>query len=161
MRRLTLSVRACTETMGLLVAMAWADGHLDEEERDGLHDAAKTLNLPRELRERLESFADDKLTVADVKLDTLKGVERDFAYVCAAWMANVARGIDDSEIAMLDEVAAALDIDEARQGELAGLALDLPVPEPGQSWAQGIRGLFSAVRAKVERSDEPVEVDIG
>jgi uncharacterized membrane protein YebE (DUF533 family) len=145
--------------MGLLVAMAWADGQLDEEERVGLHDAAQTLNLPKELRERMESFAEKKLSVDDVKLDLLKGIERDFAYVASAWMANVAHGLDDSEIAMLEEIGQRLGLDEARQGELAGMALDLAAPEAGESWSQGIRQLFSAIRTKVERTVEEVQVD--
>jgi len=40
-------VQACVETLAMLVAMAWADGHLDETERAGVLAAAASSTCPR------------------------------------------------------------------------------------------------------------------
>lgn len=160
-RRLTISVSACTETMALLVAMAWADGKLDDEEQEGIRDAAKTLNLPKELRDRLEGYMEEAPPLTDLKLGTMGVREREFAFVASAWMADVAEGIVEDEQALLDDIAAELDISEERQEELTKLALDLEPPAEGETWSQGIEQLFRAIRAKVEPVDdgEPVEVE--
>jgi hypothetical protein len=159
-RRLTISVRACSETMGLLLAMAWADGKLQEEKK-GIRDAAATLNLPKELREQLEKRMASAAPIAEMKLEALPTREREFAYVASAWMANVAAGIDDREEALLKTIGAKLGLSDGRQGELAGLALDLPPPAEGETWAEGLASLLRAIPAKVERTDEEIQVEFG
>lgn len=160
MRRLTISVRACTETLALLVAMAWADGKLDDEERDGIRDAAQTLNLPKDLRDRLERYMKESPPLDELQLRTMGRKEREFAFVASAWMANVAEGIVDEEQALLNDIAAEVEIDEERQEQLTRLALELDPPPEGESWSTGIQQLFRAIATKVEPSEdgEPVEV---
>ena len=36
MKRLTIGADACTETLALLITMAWADGRLDDTEKQGV-----------------------------------------------------------------------------------------------------------------------------
>ena len=45
MKRLTISADACTETLALLIAMAWADGRLDDKEKEGVRAASEVFNL--------------------------------------------------------------------------------------------------------------------
>jgi hypothetical protein len=158
-RRLTISVRACTETMGLLLSMAWADGKLQPEEKEGIRDAAATLNLPKEFRERLEKMLAIAPPIDELRLEALPPREREFAFMASAWMANVAAGIDEREEALLKAIGERLGLSDQRQGELAGLALDLPPPLEGESWSEGLATLLRAIPAKVEPTDEPVEVD--
>jgi uncharacterized membrane protein YebE (DUF533 family) len=157
-KRLTISVRACTETLALLVAMAWADGTLDKKEKDGIRDAADTLNLPKELRERLEGYMEEAPPLDDLKLGTMGLREREFAYVASAWMAWISEGIVEDEQALLNDIADELEIDEARQAELAEIATSLRRPLPGESWSKGIERLFRAIVTKVEAADEDSEV---
>jgi uncharacterized membrane protein YebE (DUF533 family) len=145
--------------MGLLLAMAWADGTLQDEEKRGIRDAASTLNLPKEFRERLEKLMLQAPPLGEMKLDELTTREREFAFVASAWMANVAAGIDEREEALLRGIGDKLGLSEARQGDLAGLALDLPPPVEGESWSDGLVQLFKAIPAKVEPSEEGAEVD--
>src|SRR5581483_5235056 len=56
MKRLTIGVGACTEILALLIAIAWADDELKDEEKEGVRGAAVVLNLPKELRDRLEAM---------------------------------------------------------------------------------------------------------
>lgn len=158
MRRLTISVRACTETMGLLLAMAWADGKLQDEEKQGIRDAASTLNLPKEFRERLETLMQKAPLIGEMKLETLLTREKEFAFVASAWMASVAAGIDEREEALLKAIGDKLGLSDARQGELAGVAIDLAPPIEGESWSDGLVQLFKAIPAKVAPADEETEV---
>ena len=160
MRRLTISVGACTETMALLVAMAWADGKLDDEEQEGIRAAAKTLNLPKELRDRLDHYMEEAPPLDDLKLGSMGLREREFAYVASAWMANVAEGIVEDEQALLNDIAAELDIAEQRQDELTAMAQELEPPAEGECWSSGIRELFKAIRAKVEPAKEGETVEV-
>jgi uncharacterized membrane protein YebE (DUF533 family) len=148
-RRLTISVRACTETLALLVAMAWADGNLDDDEREGIRDAAKTLNLPKELRDRLERYMEEAPPLDELELGAMSKREQEFAFVASAWLANLSEGIVDEEQELLDEIAAEVELDEARQDELTSLATELDPPAAGESWAKAIQQLFSAIAAKV------------
>ena len=159
MRRLTISVRACSETMGLLVAMAWADGKLQEAEKEGLRDAGKTLNLPKELRDRLETFMEKAVSLKELNLEPLSGREKEFAYVASIWMARVADGIDAKERALLRDIGEALKISDQRQTELMKLATQLRVPPKGEGWTQSIEQLFRAIPATVESAKGDVEVD--
>lgn len=160
MRRLTISVRACTETLALLVAMAWADGKLDDEEREGIRDAAKTLNLPKDLRDRLERYMKETPPLDELKLSTMGRREREFAFVASAWLANLSEGIVEEEQGLLNEIGAEVDIDESRQQELTRLALELDPPAKGESWSKGVRTLFQAIANKVEPSADGEQAEV-
>ncbi|MBW2454751.1 MAG: TerB family tellurite resistance protein [Deltaproteobacteria bacterium] len=104
MRRLTIGVAACTEVMGLLVTMAWADGELQDEEIAGIRSAADTLNLSQELRDRLEGYIEEAPLPSDLSLDTLSKRDAEFAYVAAAWLARVDDSVEEEEWDLLAEI---------------------------------------------------------
>lgn len=159
MKRLTIGIQACTETMGLLVAMAWADGNLDDEEREGIRAAATTFNLKKDLRDRLETFMDKARPISELELGELVGRDAEFAYVASAWMARIYEGIHEKEESLLDEIGKALKIGDERAEELKKLATDLSAPKDGETWSKGIAKLFKAIPAVVELSDEDIEAD--
>ncbi len=156
MRRLTIGVAACTEAMGLLVAMAWADGELQDEEKVGIRTAADTLNLSQELRDRLEGFMEEAPPLRDLKLAELAPQDAEFAYVAAAWLARVDDSVEEEEWDLLAEIGELLEMDIDRREELTKFALDLEPPGEGESWASGIVALFKAIVTMVE--DDEVEV---
>lgn len=158
MKRLTISVHACTDTLALLVAMAWADGTLDDQEKDGIRDAAQTLNLPKEVRSQLEGFMEEAPPLDELKLGSMGVREREFALVASAWMAWISEGIVDDEQALLNDIAAELDIPQDRQDELQEIATGLSRPPSGESWATGIRELFKAIATKVDPGSEDIEI---
>jgi len=156
-RRLTIGVAACTEVMGLLVTMAWADGELKDEEIAGIRSAADTLNLNQEMRDRLEGFMADAPMPGDLSLDTLSKRDAEFAYVAAAWLARVDDSVDEEEWDLLAEIGDVFEMDIDRREELTQYAMELPAPPDGESWSSGIVELFRTIVSTVE--EEAVAVD--
>ncbi len=156
MRRLTIGVAACTEVMGLLVTMAWADGELQDEEKTGIRAAADTLNLTQELRDRLEGFMEEAPLPSDLALDTLSKRDAEFAYVAAAWLARVDESVEEEEWDLLAEMGEVFEMDTNRREELTQLALELDPPGEGETWSSGIVELFKTIVNTVE--DEEVEL---
>jgi tellurite resistance protein len=161
MKRLTISGDACTETLALLIAVAWADGRLDEQERAGVRGAALVLNLTKVLRDRIEQVLVKPVKVSELLLEPLKDHDRAFAYVAAAWMARADGSLDPKERVLLDEIAAALGHSKERQAELEALAQDIPRAAAGERrWSEEITHLFKAIPRKLDPSGD-IELDFG
>jgi hypothetical protein len=160
MKRLTIGVKACTEIMGLLVTMAWADGVLADQEKVGLRAAAKTLNLEQGLRDRLESFMSEDPGLGGLEIDGLSVRDREFAYVASAWMARVDAGVADEEADLLEKVGMLLEVGSDRRKELSKIAAELEPPSDDGSWSDGIVQLFGAILKSIEQVDVEEEIDI-
>lgn len=163
MKRLTIGVKACTEIMGLLVSMAWADGELLDEEKEGLRAAAETLNLEQDLRDRLESFMNEDPGLSGVNTEALTVRDREFAYVACAWMSRVDEGVADEEKDMLQKVGALLEIGADRRSQLEALAAEIDPPKDDESWSSGLVSLFKGIVKSielidVEEADEDIDV---
>jgi uncharacterized membrane protein YebE (DUF533 family) len=151
MKRLTISGTACVETLAVLVAMAWADGRLEESEKAGVLGAAGVLNLTKELRARLNEVLASPVPVEQILFDTLTPKDRAFAYVAAAWMASVDDEVDPKEEELLARIASTLGFSPARKAELERIAKDLePAEEGGRHWASEIERLFRAIPPRLE-----------
>jgi uncharacterized membrane protein YebE (DUF533 family) len=151
MKRLTISGDACTETLALLITMAWADGRLDDQEKDGVRAAAGVFNLTKELRERLDQLLQKPLKVEELLLDTLSARDKAFAFVAAAWLSGVDDEVDDKEKELLDQVSALLKFTPERKAELVQIARDLePLRKGEKSWANEVVALFKAIPARLE-----------
>ena len=164
MKRLTISADACTETLVLLIIMAWADGKLEEREKDGVRGAAEVFNLSKELRGRLDTLLENPLPVDELLFEAMSERERAFAYVAAAWVSGVDNDIDPREKALLERVADLFGFDEARKTELTIIARDLE-PNRGEEikWAEEIARLFKAIPPRLEsgKGEEEFEVTVG
>jgi uncharacterized membrane protein YebE (DUF533 family) len=161
MKRLTISCQACVETLAMLVAMAWADGHLDETERAGVLAAAGILNLSKELRDRVNDLLQKPVPVEQILFDTLSARERAFVYIAAAWMAGVDEEVDPKEEAMLDRAASLMGFSAARKAELGGIARDLEPPaDGGRKWAGELERLFRAIPPRLEEHADLEEVEV-
>jgi uncharacterized membrane protein YebE (DUF533 family) len=159
MKRLTIRVNACTETLSLMIAMAWADGRLDEREKSGVRGAAQVLNLPKEKRERLDSALEKAPKVADLELAGLTAQEKAFAYVAASWMSGVDTTVDPAEKALLDEAAGKLGLAAERRAELEKIARSLePLPEGSTAWGEEVTRLFKAIPVELEEPGGDFEV---
>lgn len=159
MKRLTISVRACTETLGLLIGMAWADGRLDDDEKAGVRGAAEVFNLGKDHRGRVEELLGKAPKLSDAKLDGLSARDRAFAFVATAWMAHVDGRLDPEEEKLLGEIGGKLGLDAARQKQLVETAKKLePLPEGKRSWSAELTRLFKAIPPEVEEIDGDFEV---
>lgn len=159
MQRLTISVHACSETLGLLVRMAWADGRLDDNEKAGVRGAAQVFNLGKDSRDRIDSLLAEAPAADHIHVDRLSTRDRAFAFVAAAWMAHVDGTLDPAEEQMLAEIGSQLDLDDARQTQLIETAKSLePLPEGKRSWSTEITRLFRAIPAELEEINGDFEV---
>ena len=161
MKRLTISGDACTETLALLITMAWADGRLDDVEKESVLEAASVLNLTKELRDRLDQMLEKPMPVEELLVEGLSPRDRAFAFIAAVWMSGVDSEVDEKEKALLDKAAALLEIDAARRTELTQIARDLePIQRGKGSWSKEIITLFKAIPQRLEGGEE-VEVAFG
>lgn len=160
MKRLTISADACTETLALLITMAWADGRLDDKEKEGVRAAAGVFNLHKELRERLDQLLTKPLPVDELLFDPLSDRDKAFAFIAAVWMAGADNKVDPKELATLEKVANLLGFSTDRKKELYQIAKDLePLRRGGKSWTSEITMLFKAIPQKLEGDGkEDVEV---
>lgn len=158
-KRLTISPDACTETLAVLITMAWADGHLDDAEKEGVRAAASVLNLSKELRDRLEQLMVAPLPVDELLFDGISPKDRAFAFVAAAWMSRVDSSVDDKEEALLDQLAVVLGLSDDKKRELALIAEDLaPAEHEKGDWAAEIITIFKSIPHRLEAGDEQFEV---
>lgn len=151
MKRLTISTDACTETLAVLITMAWADGKMDDVEKDGVRAAAGVLNLTKELRDRLDQLMQKPISPEELLFDELSARDKAFAFVAAAWMSGVDDNVDPKEQALLDKLASLLGFSDERKGELVRIARDLePLRRGKKTWASEIITLFKAIPQRLE-----------
>jgi uncharacterized membrane protein YebE (DUF533 family) len=161
MKRLTISGEACIETLALLITMAWADGKLQEHEKEGVRAAASVFNLTKELRARLDQLLEKPIGISELLVDELTPRDKAFAYVAAAWMSGVDGDVHSKEEALLEELASLLGITAERRKELTQIARDLePLRKDKKSWADEIVTLFKAIPARLE-GDGSEDIEVG
>ena len=155
MKRLTIGADACTETLALLITMAWADGRLDDNEKEGVIAASKVFNLTKELRDRIDQILQKPMPVEELLVENLSTRDKAFAYVAAVWMSGVDSEVDDKEKALLEKSAELLGLNAARKAELELLARDLePLDRDAGSWTKEIVALFKAIPQRLEGEGE-------
>jgi uncharacterized membrane protein YebE (DUF533 family) len=162
MKRLTIGIHACTEILAMLITFAWADGKLLDEEKEGVRGAAEVLNLPKDLRGRIEQLIEKPVPLDQLLLDDLSHKDKAFAFVAAAWMTGVDADVDEKEQALLDELAEKLGFGEHHERELLQVARDFAHLRKGKyEWAKDISTLFKSIPARLaDLEDGDVEVVI-
>ena len=155
MKRLTIGADACTETLALLITMAWADGRLDDNEKAGVLAAAEVFNLTKELRDRIDQILLKPMPVEELLVEGLSSRDKAFAFVAAVWMSGVDSQVDEKEQQLLDKAADLLGLDAARKKELVQVARDLEPLRKGEgAWTKEIVSLFKAIPARLEGGGE-------
>ena len=153
MKRLTIGADACTETLALLITMAWADGKLDDAEKDGVRAASEVFNLTKELRERLDQIIEKPMPVDELLVENLSARDKAFAFVAATWMSGVDEDVDPKEQELLDRAASLFGFNDARKNELAQIARDLEHLRKGDAeggWTKELVSLFKAIPSRLE-----------
>lgn len=151
MKRLTISPDACIETLALLITMAWADGKLEDNEKEGVRAASSVLNLTKELRDRLEELMKKPLGLEELLFDGLSARDKAFAYVAAAWLSGVDDDVDPKEQDLLDKLGDLLKLTSERRKELTQIARDLePLRKDKSSWSTELVSLFKAIPQRLE-----------
>jgi uncharacterized membrane protein YebE (DUF533 family) len=159
MRRLTISAHACTETLRLLIAMAWADGRLDDKEKAGVRGAAEVLNLSKEFRDKLDEGLAKAIPVEQILFENLSPRDKSFAYVAAVWMSGVDDNVDEKEKAMVEKIAEELGFGADHKKELDAIAADLAKTGADRKWQDEIVALFKAIPPRLEKV-QPGDVEV-
>ncbi len=160
MRRLTISAHACTETLRLLISMAWADGRLDDNEKAGVRGACNVFNLSKEFRDKLDVALGEPLPFDQLLLGSLNPKDQAFAYVAAVWMATVDNEVDPKEKILLDMVAREFGFNDQHRADLDAIAKALPAtPAGGRRWGDEVVSLFKAIPPRLEQV-QPEEVEV-
>jgi len=151
MKRLTISADACTETLALLITMAWADGRLDDNEKEGVRAASEVFNLTKELRERLDQILQKPMPIDELLVENLSARDKAFAFVAAVWLSGVDEDVDAREQELLDRAADLFGLSADRKKELVQIARDLePLRKGSTSWTKELVTLFKAIPARLE-----------
>ncbi len=163
MKRLTISADACTETLVLLIIMAWADGKLEDREKAGVLAAAQVFNLSKELRGRVDSLLQNPLSVDELLVESLSERDRAFAFVAATWVSGVDDDVDPKEKELLARVAELFGFSAERRQQLTDIARDLELRRGDEvRWAEELERLFRAIPPRLEGAvDGEVEVSLG
>lgn len=159
MRRLTISAHACTETLRLLIAMAWADGKLEDSEKAGVRGAAEVLNLSKDFRDKLDASLAKALPLDQILFDNLSTRDKSFAYVAAVWMMNADENVDDKEKAMVEKIASTFGFADDHKKELDAIAKDLSKTGKDRKWQDEIAALFKAIPPRLEKA-QPGDVEV-
>lgn len=150
MKRLTISGDACVETLALLIAMAWADGKLEDDEKEGIRAAAGVFNLTKELRDRIDQLLERPMPVDELLVEGLSPRDKAFAYVAASWLSGVDQDVDPKEQELLRKAANLLGLSDERCRELGQIASDLTSLRSGKEWETQIVALFRAIPSRLE-----------
>jgi uncharacterized membrane protein YebE (DUF533 family) len=159
MRRLTISAHACTETLRLLIAMAWADGRLDDNEKAGVRGATEVLNLSKDFRDKLDESLAKALPLDQILFEGLSAKDKSFAYVAAVWMMNADENVDDKEKAMVEKIASTFGLADETKKELDAIAKDLSKSGKDRKWQDEIVALFKAIPPRLEKA-QPGDVEV-
>ena len=158
MRRLTISAHACTETLRLLIAMAWADGRLDDKEKAGVRGAAEVLNLSKDFRDKLDASLAKSLPFDEILFEGFAPKDKSFAYIAAVWMSGVDDDVDEKEKALLEKLVKEFGFTPETKTELDAIAKDLAKAGGGRKWGDEIVALFKAIPPRLETAAGDIEV---
>ncbi len=116
-----------------LLAIAWADGTLSEEEMAAARGAAIALGLTHEADSPRSSRP--PIAMSTIGLDQVSKRDADIVFICAAWMALADRIEDPREAQLLEVLQEKLRITNERAQTLKERARDLRRETPATvSW---------------------------
>lgn len=126
-----------------LVAMAWADAHLQREEILAVQAAGRVLHLPEDALDALDAGPPP---IDDIVGADLTDADRRVVYTCAAWLARVDDREDSSEAQLLDALREGFGLADEDARTLRDDAHMLHVTTPSSTpWWQEIELLIERV----------------
>ena len=133
--------------MGFLAA-AWADGRLDDLEREAVLEAAASEGLGDEEMERVRQGTLARVELDDLDFSTLNRTDRLYTYAVALWIANLDNKITAREEATLRVLRVTLGVSDRERGAMEAALRELTQnPEhrtPQRFDFQGLRRVIAA-----------------
>lgn len=131
-----------------LLAVGWADGKLDDAERDAVFAAAEEARLSDDDLRALREAARTRVELDDLHVDRLRTVERAYVYAVARWIALVDGDLSERETAMLRVLAFALQMNTNTQTTVESLVGELIADA---SLMKDRKAVLTALRREVAR----------
>lgn len=136
------------EVFLLLLAVGWADGRLDEVEREAVFAAAREEGFGPDGLAVLARHAAARVEMADVDVSRLRTRERMYVYAVARWIAELDGELTDRETAMLRVLGFALGMPQRSQAALDAMVRDVLADAPD---ARSDAATLGALRVAVEQ----------
>lgn len=95
-----------------LATVAWADGQLAPDERDGILQAARSAGFNDADVDALSKSIEVPVSLSSLTLRKLSALDRVFVYAMAEWLARIDNQLDPKEQVALDELGAFLMLSE-------------------------------------------------
>ncbi len=95
-----------------LATVAWADGQLAPDERDGILRAAKNAGFSDADVQALAASIETPVPLSSLTLRKLSALDRVFVYAMAEWLARIDNQLDPKEQAALNELGGFLMLSE-------------------------------------------------
>jgi len=142
-----------------LLAVGWADGRLDDAERDAVFAAAEEARLEESELRSLREAARSRVELDELHVDRLRTGERAYVYAVARWIALVDGELSEREVAMLRVLAFALQMNSNTQATIEAMVAEV-LSDP--TVAGDRRAVLTALRRAVGkryRTDPPLSTD--
>jgi serine/threonine-protein kinase len=108
-----------------LLAVGWADGRLDDVERDAVFAAAEEARLGTAEIDFLKAAARSRVELDELHVDRLRTAERAYVYAVARWIALVDGELSEREVAMLRVLAFALQMNANTQVTIEAMVAEV------------------------------------
>lgn len=142
------------EVFLMLLAVGWADGSLDPQERDAVLHAARASGVEPTDFADIERAAETPVELGAVDISRLSRRDRFYVYAMARWIAAVNGTITEHEDAMLHVLAFVLGLSARGRAQMDDAVRDLlSSPEAGQPTRFDLHGLRSAISARVAAAE--------
>ncbi len=98
----------------MLVALAWADGRVDEEEMEVVYAVIDAFNVGEELKEELVEWAKSPRTLDDVDTEDLTESDLELVLFQAVVLTYIDGEQSDKEVQLLNDFIAKIGMDKAQ-----------------------------------------------
>ena len=139
----------------VLLAIGWADGRLDDDERDAVLAAAAVEGLDSAQLASLRESAAERVELDSIDVSRLRAHARQYVYAVARWIALLDGELTDREAAALRILGFVLRMPVVHQVEIDTIVREIIDTVPGRDMRAMILSLRDAVRSRLR-----VEVEL-
>jgi serine/threonine protein kinase/DNA-binding response OmpR family regulator len=133
----------------VLLAVGWADGRLDDDERDAVLMAAEVEGLDEAELAKLRAAAVERVELDSIDVSRLRLPARNYVYAVARWIALLDGELSEREAAALRILGFVLRMAQQRQVEIDTLVRGVIDTIPARDTRAMIVALRDAVRSKL------------
>ncbi len=138
----------------VLLAIGWADGRLDDDERDAVLAAAEVEGLDDAQLAELRASAAERVELDSIDVSRLRAHARQYVYAVARWIALLDGELTEREAAALRILGFVLRMPQQRQIDIDTIVREVIDAVPARDMRAMIHGLREAVRSRLRNEAE-------